>query len=406
MSTSARVAISCPVVQNPTRDTINHHVSQQPMSNIITRPASLVKQGNLKLFTTSLRVSDLLIDNFYDIERLDPDNPDDKGFQRVLNKARAKRLADYLIEGQENHDAFLPTSVFLATDKDILFDEATSRIIFDVDKIGPFSVVDGQHRIEGLKMAAAKQPDLLSFEVPVNIAPNLPKIAQMCHFLIVNTTQKSVDKAVEQRIYARLTEVMEFEDVPNLPKWIKRIVESGDDEQALKIVDYLNETPDSPWLGKIEMANKDSKTATINQKSFVKAIKKYVLTANNPISVRPAEQQHKIIFNYWRAIANLLDNDKPSVLFKYNGVELFCRFSVPMFNKLQNINSFKVPTIEKLLQDTFNNLEGDTAGVGHSEWWTSGSGIAGGMNATAIGKVIHEMTKALHKVQSTGETEI
>ena len=75
-------------------------------------------------------------------------------------------------------------------------------------------------------------------------------------------------------------------------KWIKRIVESGDDEQALKIVDYLNETPDSPWLGKIEMANKDSKTATINQKSFVKAIKKYVLTANNPISARPIHPSH------------------------------------------------------------------------------------------------------------------
>ena len=188
------------------------------MSKVITRPASLVKQGNLRLFTTSLRVADLLIDNFYDIERLDPDNPEDKGFQRVLNKTRAKRLADYLVEGQENHDAFLPTSVFLATDKDISFDPTTNTISFDVETIGPFSVVDGQHRIEGLKLAAAKHADLLNFEVPVNIAPNLPKIAQMCHFLIVNTTQKSVDTAVEQRIFARLTESLEIEEVPQTAK--------------------------------------------------------------------------------------------------------------------------------------------------------------------------------------------
>src|SRR5262249_904030 len=156
----------------------------------------------------------------------------------------------------------------------------------------------GQHRLEGLKLAAEKNHEMGSFEVPVNIAINLPRIAQMCHFLIVNTTQKSVDRAVEQRIYARLTEAMTFEDVPNLPKWIRRIVESGDDEQALRIVDHLNGTAESPWHGKIEMANEDSKTATISQRSFVKAIKRYVLTANNPISVRPPEQQKKIFFNY------------------------------------------------------------------------------------------------------------
>src|SRR5207237_7539405 len=122
-------------------------------------------------------------------------------------------------------------------------------------EVGPFSVVDGQHRIEGLKMAAEKAPALLSFEVPVNIAVSLSKLAQMCHFLIVNTTQKSVDKGVEQRIYARLTDAVEFEDVPKLPKWIQRIVETGDDEQALNIVDYLNDTEASPWRGKISMAN-------------------------------------------------------------------------------------------------------------------------------------------------------
>lgn len=376
------------------------------MSNVITRPAALVRQGNLKLYTTSLRVADLLVENFYSIERLDPADLDGQGYQRLLNKARAKQLADYLVEGQDNHDAFLPTSIFLATDKDILFDSATNTITFDVEQIGPFSVVDGQHRIEGLKLASEKSPEIFSFEIPVNIAVNLPKIAQMCHFLIVNTTQKSVDKAVEQRIYARLTDAVEIEDVPNLPKWIRRIVESGDDEQALRIVDYLNEATDSPWRGKIEMANQDSKTATINQQSFVKAIKKYVLTANNPISVRPPEQQKKIFLNYWKAIAKLLDVGKPTVLFKYNGVELFCRFSTPMFNKLQNMGDFKTDTVEKLLAQVFENVEGDNVGVGHPDWWISGTGLAGGLNATSLGKVNQELTKALHKVESTSDIEL
>jgi DGQHR domain-containing protein len=373
---------------------------------VITRPAALVKQGNLRLYSTSLQVSDILTENFYNIERLDPDNPDDRGFQRVLNKARAKKFADYLIEGQSTHDAFLPTSIFLATNKDIAFDQTKNTISFSIAEVGPFSVVDGQHRIAGLKMAAEKSSQILTFEVPVNIAVNLPNIAQMCHFLIVNTTQKSVDMAVEQRIRARLSEMVDIEDVPTLPKWIRRAVETGDDQQALKIVDYLNETNGSPWFEKIKMANQDIKTGTINQKSFVKAIKKYVLTTNNPLSQKPIDMQKKMFFNYWRAIANLLYIDKPTVLFKYGGVELFCRFSTPVFNKLLSLGDFKIATIEQLLRHTFDNVEGDYVGVGYPDWWLSGTGKAGELNAQALAKINQELTKALHKGQGSSEIQL
>ncbi len=373
------------------------------MSFVIARPAALVKQGGLKLYTTSLRVSDLLIEGFYDIDRLDPDNPNDKGYQRLLNKARAKRLADYVLDGQETHDAFLPTSIFLATDKSVEFDGDSNTIRFDVRDVGPFSVVDGQHRIEGLRLAAEKNPDVGSFEVPVNIAVGLPKIAQMCHFLIVNTTQKSVDSGVEQRIFARLTDAVDTEDVPNLPRWISRIVEKEEDKQALRIVDYLNRTPESAWFQKIEMANQDVKGATISQKSFVKAVKKYVLTANNPVSAWEVEKQQKVFFNYWRALANLLDAGKPTVLYKYLGVDLFCRFSVALFGKLQNLGDFKISTIERTLQAAFDNAEGDAAGVGHPDWWLSGSGPVSGMNAAMLAKVNQDLIRALHKQQSVGE---
>ena len=368
------------------------------MQTIITRPAALVRQGGLRLYSTSLKVADLLIPNFYSIEQLDPENPDEAGYQRVLNKGRAKKLADYLISGEESGDAFLPTSIFLATDKEIAFDEQQHLISFDVAKIGPFSVVDGQHRIAGLKMAAEKRPDLLNFEIPVNIAVNLSPIAQMCHFLIVNTTQKSVDSAVEQRLYARLSQLVKFENVPNLPKWIARIVATEEDDQALKIIDYLNETPESPWFKKIEMANEDSKTATVNQKSFAKNIKKFVLIANNPLTHDTPEHQQKIFLNYWVAIAALLDSPgKKTVLFKSVGVEFFCRFSTAVFTKLANLGDYKVETFKKVLQQVFDNLEGEIVGAGHPDWWASSTGVAGGLNSAALAKINQEFVKALHK---------
>ncbi len=267
------------------------------MTNKIFRPAALVKQGGLTLYTTSLKVGDLLIPNFYSVETLDPDNTSDKGYQRLLNKARAKKLADYILAGQDTRDAFLPTSLFIATHKNIPFNSSNNTIEIDIDEIGPFSVVDGQHRVEGLKMAAEKDARVLHFEVPVNIAINLTKIAQMCHFLIVNTTQKSVKKGVEQRIYARLTNALQVEDIPNLPKWISKTVEKGEDEKALKFVDFLNADSESPWLQKIEMANDSSSSRSINQRSFVQSIKKYVLVANNPLIIQSEDKQHKIFLN-------------------------------------------------------------------------------------------------------------
>ena len=81
----------------------------------LTIPAARVKQGDLVLYATSIKVKDLTSHNFYSVETLDPDNTNDTGFQRLLNTARAKKLADYILKGQDRQDAFLPTSILLAT---------------------------------------------------------------------------------------------------------------------------------------------------------------------------------------------------------------------------------------------------------------------------------------------------
>jgi DGQHR domain-containing protein len=378
------------------------------MPQTIVVPAAKVRQGDLVLYATSLTVRDLTKPGFYSVETLDPENLNDKGYQRLLNKARAKKLADYVLRGQDSQDAFLPTSVFLATDKTIAFDENNNTISIEIGDVGPFSVVDGQHRLEGLKFAAEKDARVLDFEVPVNIAINLPKIAQMCHFLIVNTTQKSVDKAIEQRIIARLSDALDVEDdLPSLPKWILNSVEKGEVEKAVKYVDYLNDTPDSPWHKKIRMANPESTDGTVNQRTFVKAIVKYVLTASNPLStiVKDFEKERRIFLNYWKAIASVLDDGNSTVLYKYNGVELFCKFSIPFFIKLQDRGSFTVQTMEGLLRSCFDNMEGEYAGVGHPDWWAKG-GKSSFLNAGAINVVSQEMMKALHKSSSGGAIEL
>ena len=379
------------------------------MANTITRPASMVKQGKLILYATSLKVADLIIPNFYSIERLDPENANVKGYQRLLNKGRAKKLAEYIVAGQDTKDAFLPTSIFIATDKNIAFDPVHNTIDINIDEIGPFNVVDGQHRVEGLKMAAEKDPRVLEFEVPVNIAINLSEIEQMCHFLIVNTTQKSVEEGVAQRIRARLTKAMGVDDTPNLPKWIFNSVQKGEDEKALAYVDFLNNQNESPWKNRIRMANDDNNDGSVNQKSFVKAIKKYVLVANNPVfNTEKEDRQHKIFLNYWKCITNILGQEEPTVLFKYNGVELFCKFCVPFFSKMVNMPDYKVSTMQSLMEHVFENVSGDGIGVGHTDFWVKGA-TASGLNTGALSKINTEMVKALHQpidIEEEKEMEI
>jgi DGQHR domain-containing protein len=365
----------------------------------ITRPAALVRQGSLKLYSTSLQVADLIRPNFYTINKLDPADGG-PGYQRILNEGRARRLAEYLLDGQIEGDAFLPTSIFLATSKDIPFDDTNNTITFDVAQVGPFNVVDGQHRIAGLVKAAERNPDLLQFEIPVNIAVGLDDVSQMCHFLIVNTTQRSVDKAVEQQIVARLTAMIDLEEMPTIPRWIRRQVEKGEDARALVVTTYLNNDANSPWRGKIKMANQeDASGTTISQKSFVNSLKKYIFSSNNPLSNPNWDTKRpQILANYWKAVIELLvdpESPKPSVIFKTTGVDLFHIVSATVFLHLANLKDFKKETTKEILTRGFSHLTGDNIAMSDPEWWQSGS-VASGLNTAAVRKIATALNHAIN----------
>jgi DGQHR domain-containing protein len=374
----------------------------------ITRPAALVRQGSLRLYATSVTVRELRLPGFYQINKLDPDG-DGPGFQRLLNQGRAKKLADYLLDGHTEGDAFLPTSLFLATTQDIPFDPTTNTITFDVQQVGPFNVVDGQHRIAGLVAASEKNNELLDFEIPVNIAVCLDDVSQMCHFLIVNTTQRSVDQAVEQQIVARLSGMVDLEDMPTIPRWIRRQVEKGEDARALVVANYLNTDTNSPWLNKIRMANDESAEATINQKSFVNSLKKYVFSANNPLADATFnETRPKMLSNYWKAIVELLvdsESPKSSVIFKTTGVDLFHISSATVFLYLANKRDFRKDTIKTVLSHGFKNLSGENIGMSSPEWWQRG-GIASGLNSSAVRKLANALSQAINVQDGVGEISL
>jgi DGQHR domain-containing protein len=373
---------------------------------IIERPAVKINQGDLTLYATTFKVEHLRQSGFYQVDKLDSSDGT-SGYQRVLDKTRAKKLAKYLLDGWTERDAFLPTSIFLATNAKLNYDEQNKLIKIDIAKIGPFNVVDGQHRIEGLIQAANENPDINEFEIIANIADELDDISQMCHFLIVNTTQKSVDRSVEQQIVSRLSEMIDLEDVPTLPKWIQKQVLKGEDREALLIVNYLNTENDSPWYKKIKMANEEkNNTTTINQSSFVQAVKLYLLTSSNPLAaVNDINKRNSIIKNYWKAIANLLvdDNNENTVFFNTIGLELFSLVSTTVFNRLFTIKDFRVDTIKGIFSAAFQQLPNEYIQIQYPDWWKSGEG-ASNINKQAARKIAHELNKCINNPSLSGDS--
>lgn len=376
---------------------------------ILTKPAVKVSQGDLTLYATSFKVKDLLIPNFFLVDKLDSSS-ESTGFQRVLDKTRTKRLADYILKAWKDKDAFLPTSIFLATDKNVSFDPSKNEITFEVEKVCPFNVVDGQHRVQGLIEAAMENPEIQEFELIANIAVNLDMVTQMCHFLIVNTTQKAVNKGVEQQIISRLSNMVGFEETPTLPKWIQNQVNKGDDRDALGIVYYLNTEIDSPWYKKIKMANKakDDDT-TITQESFVSSAKKHLLSANNGLSgLADKGERNKILKNYWKAIDDLLvDKDalKDTVIYKTLGLELFNIISSTIYAKLAPEENFTVIRIKEVLKNGFDNLSNEFFEIQNPEWWQSGGG-ASGFNQAGIKQIATELNRAINVQTATGKFKL
>lgn len=199
---------------------------------------------------------------------------------------------------------------------------------------------------------------------------------------------------------ARLTEKIDFEKTPVLPKWIQRQVDKGEDSRALQIAQYLNDEKDSPWSGKIRMANDaGAGDATINQKGFVTSLKKYVLTPSNPISGHgwDTDKQKRVLANYWRAISNLLvePGDETSNIFKTNGLHMFHAASPAIFLHLANLKDFKTETVQHLMKRAFDNLPVEYVGASTSVFWKRG-GTASGLNAAAIQKYAHALATSVN----------
>ncbi|MCY3569408.1 MAG: DGQHR domain-containing protein [Chloroflexi bacterium] len=372
---------------------------------VLRKPAVRISQGKRSLFLTSFTVAEFLSNGFYRVDRLDVQ--EGKGMQRLLSQTRARSFGNDLIDAQEHNEAFLPTSVFLATSGSVDYDEETSEIAFPIDAYGgvcPFDVVDGQHRLEGLKIAAESTLALLDFPLAVVIAHEMGETDKMLQFITVNTKQRSVDRGVAQHITARFSRMIEVADVPHLPKWLRREVERGSDDRALDIVMRLNNEESSAWFQRIQFADEArSSTHTITQNGFVTPLKRIVLNKFHTYNTMPIapEKRIAVMMNFWLAVESVFvgeaDGAEPkpaSVVYKTNGVVFFFTVLDTVLGALLKDRDFTKEAFVNCMSAAADHLDPDSAVLMSPEFWMSG-GLAGSQNARGMERLAATYSEAI-----------
>ena len=372
---------------------------------VFSRPAVQIKQGNLTLYLTYVTPMDLFSENFYTVEKLEPRTQE--GFQRILDERRARRLSRHLVEADSQGYAHLPTTVFLATDKSVTFDGETGTLTFEKDQVCPFSVVDGQHRIEGLRQAAERENNLANFRLPVTIATELDDTHQMYHFFIVNTTQVPVDPSLRQQITRRFTEMQGVEELPYTPHWLRREVNIGRDARALNMVEYLNDNPNSPLYQRVQLANELHDSKKIRQSSIVNMFKSEVFVSSNPLVAQETDpdRQARIMLNYFRTVDNLFvaGRDRTAtVVYKSNGLFFFLGISKWVFNVIySSTKDFTVGSLEGIIKTALDELDDANQDLADPNWWMPGPLGASGLNRSAASQRVEAFQQALARSQQS-----
>lgn len=234
-------------------------------------------------------------------------SPTDKkqGYQRPPEKSRITKIGRYLTES-ENHILF-PTAVLLSARNDVNYDKKRGTITISYDS--PLQIIDGQHRIAGLKYAIQEKEAkfLENFPIPFVIIRCSDKTLEMNQFMIVNGTAKSVRTDLVNMILTNIYAGTYKPDIPEKERW--KIVISN-------VVDKLCKDVNSPWYERIalpgESIKRDSKKI-IPATSFITSLKpvyQWLKLAFLDDKSRTMDDEIKIVYNivndYWSAIKEVV----------------------------------------------------------------------------------------------------
>ncbi|MBQ9142826.1 MAG: DGQHR domain-containing protein [Lachnospiraceae bacterium] len=254
--------------------------------------------------------------------------------QRVLNRRRINSIKDFILDG----NMFFNTFILNWTDENYSLIVNESDIKIPIIS-GGAQVIDGQHRLEGLKKAIEENEDIGEEPIIIIMTEKMSTKAAAKIFLNINTEQKPVPKSLVYDL---------FGEVKDKNSYIVR---------ATDIANELNDNPDSPYYQCIKKPGSAQGIGKVDLSTVVNSLKEYTGDEGvfHQYHFDDYEIQYKIISNFFSVIKSFyskegcwLKNANPfmSNAGFYSGIKFLCE---DLVDKCVEKKSFEQSTISNLL---------------------------------------------------------
>lgn len=276
----------------------------------VTCPALMGTQNGFRIFTGMMGAKDLIsittVDHFN--SKLQIDDPK-QGYQRAPERSRITKIGSHLIKsiahGEGQGGGLFPTAVVLAARSPLKF-QGGKLIIAE-----PIQVIDGQHRIAGLRYAIEDKElsEIADFPIAFVIIEVADRIVEMNQFTIINGTAKSVRTDLVNSILTATAAKKGDQAVAEKDRW--KVV-------VTRAVERLDKDPSSPWHNLILMPDeagspKGSGEKIVRATSFMTSLgpvhnwlKEFGFLEKCPNLQAEAGVLYDVVAAYWKALKEVV----------------------------------------------------------------------------------------------------
>lgn len=303
---------------------------------MITSHFKLIKQKHNEFMLTTITAGALSKVTYTAVRGVD----DEQGaVQRILVERRIRSLKEFVLSGGD-----LPGCIILNWVGDQLTIDG-EQFSFE-PKSKQAQIIDGQHRVAGIKEAIREDESIADMCIPVVIYQNLSTQECADIFIAINTEQKPAPKSLVYDLYGIGSEV-------SIDPAAAR---------ARDIAEVLNKDEESPYFGKIKFPGEPRRKGGIALSTAVSAIKQLVEPSATfeQIGVNELNLQIKCLSNYFSAIEKEYGEgwDATTNAFQYSaGFTAACEFfKLKLVPYCAKQKSFEVETIRAALNLNDNGL--------------------------------------------------
>lgn len=332
-------------------------------------------------YSGMMSVKDITNEKLCIVERLNQEDFTDAAPQRNLDSTAVGRIAKDIIKAQnldtgKTGGLATPTAILLSCDQELLYDE--QKCVITVPEGTVLSIMDGQHRVHGWKVALSKEQEndnLANSTIAVTIIPGISPANKIWQFYSCNYLAKKPTKDQSLNLIAHAYKINQSGAF--IPTAAERKAEQR--ESVFNVVNFvqeINKGNGSVWKNHILMEGEKSERSDNKTKmrAMVDVLQKYVFTEDN------VNNSAQLWYSYWKVLKQLLQGAYPnSALFKSTGCELFNVVYRQFFETfaLEYGRDFAEDNIKRLWLDVFSKLDTEYDFIKNPDFWQTGSDIDG-----------------------------